>query len=263
MEIFIPADLHSTFVILFFVAIAAGLVDAIAGGGGLITVPSMLLLGINPLVALGTNRLQAVIGELTACVAFWLNGSIKLKTLGISLVATIVGALLGSFCVSLLPKQTLQIVLPVLMAAITFYSIFSKRLRQNIASTPLLSSRSFYLLCGLVIGFYNGFFGPGTGAIWMLALVLLLGMMIKQATIQTKPLNFIGNVTSLIFFMGVSSVDYRLGLVMGLGQILGSILGSYLIIKDGDRIVRPVFITVTLLMTLKLLYKNITQFTVG
>ncbi|MBX2809632.1 MAG: TSUP family transporter [Cellvibrionaceae bacterium] len=259
MEALLSGTVDNAVIIMFFVAIIAGFVDAIAGGGGLITVPSMLLLGIHPLIVLGTNRLQAVIGELVAYITFWANGQLKVKGLGVGILTTVIGALLGSYCVNLLPKETLQMLLPVLMAAITCYAVFSKRLQRNQSATPMVSNKTFMVVGGLLIGFYNGFFGPGTGAIWILALVLMLGMVIKEASICTKPLNFIGNLTSLLFFIGVSSVDYRLGLVMGAGQIIGSVLGSYLVIKEGDRLVRPVFITVTLAMTVKLLYENLSS----
>ena len=241
---------------LFLAAVLAGLVDAIAGGGGLITVPSLLLAGVPPITALGTNRMQAVIGELTAFVTFLIHKQIPIHNLALGMGITAIGASLGSYAVTLFPKETLEILLPVLMIAITMYSIFSKKLQHVDNSYALLSSKRFMCLCGIGIGFYNGFFGPGTGSIWMLAFVILLGLTIKNASIATKPLNLIGNAVSLLVFVALGQVDYGLGLLMGAGQIFGSILGSLVVIKQGDKIVRPLFIGVTLLMTLKLLFEQ-------
>ena len=110
------------------------------------------------------------------------------------------------------------------------------------------------IFVGFAIGFYNGFFGPGTGTFWMISFIALLGYTIKQATINTKPLNLMGNFISLISFAWLGLVNYKFGLIMGAGQILGSIIGSYLVVKDGNRIVRPIFIGVTILITCKIIY---------
>ncbi|TDO98876.1 TSUP family transporter [Marinomonas balearica] len=244
---------------LFLVAICAGVVDAIAGGGGLITIPSLLIAGVPPILTLGTNRLQAVIGESTAFITFLLHNQIQAKGLITGISFTAIGALAGSYSVSLFDKNTLEILLPILMVCITTYAIFSKRIKGTEATQGKISTRSFMISCGLIIGFYNGFFGPGTGSIWMLAFVILLGFTIKQASIMTKPLNLMGNLVSLFFFLGISAVDYRIGLAMGAGQVIGSVVGSKVVISKGDTIVRPVFITVTLLMTSKLIYEELSS----
>lgn len=241
--------------LLFITAVIAGIVDAIAGGGGLITVPSLLLAGVPPIIVLGTNRLQAVIGEATSFITFLLHNQIRMKCLFLGMITTAIGAVLGSYSVSLFDEDILASILPILMVCITIYSILSKRLKSPTASVPKIKINTFMLCSGLAIGFYNGFFGPGTGSIWMVSLVVLLGYTIKQASITTKPLNLMGNFISLIFFISLGSVDYSLGLMMGAGQIFGSIIGSKIVMKKGDKIVRPVFISVTLIMTFKLIYE--------
>lgn len=256
MEALFSSPYESVFFFLFLAAFTAGIVDAIAGGGGLITVPSMLLAGLPPLTVLGTNRMQSAIGELTSFITFWMNNEIRTKSLWLGAIATAIGATLGSYSVSLISADFLRTLLPLMMVAITLYSIFSKQMRDNIKVAARLSTPTFMITCGLSIGFYNGFFGPGVGSIWMLAFVVLLGLTLKDASISTKPLNLIGNVISLLFFIGLGSVDYSVGLIMGAGQIAGSFIGSKIVIKNGDRVVRPVFITVTTLMTLKLLYET-------
>ena len=244
------------YVFLFLISIIAGVVDAIAGGGGLITVPSLLLVGLPPMTVLGTNRLQAVIGELTTSVMFMRNKQFPVQGIVLGLIFTSFGAVLGTLAVGVIDKQVLEKLLPILMVAITLYSIFAKKLKATEATEPVLSNTHFMVVCGLLIGFYNGFFGPGTGSFWMLAFISLLGYTIKQATMATKPLNLIGNVISLILFIWLGSVDYQLGLIMAGGQIIGSVIGSKCVISYGNRLVRPVFISVTLIMTSKLLYEN-------
>ncbi len=242
---------------LFFIAIIAGVVDAIAGGGGLITVPSLMLVGLPPMTVLGTNRLQAVIGELTTSVMFLSSKECPKQGLGLGLIFTAIGAVLGTVAVGLIDKGLLEILLPILMVIIACYSLFSQKLKAEYQAKALLSNERFMIMCGLVVGFYNGFFGPGTGAFWMLGFVSLLGYTIKQATMTTKPLNLIGNVISLILFVWLGEVDYQLGLVMGIGQIMGSIIGSKCVLSLGNKLVRPVFISVTLIMTSKIIYENI------
>lgn len=241
--------------LLFLIAIIAGIVDAIAGGGGLITVPSLLLAGIPPFVALGTNKLQAVIGEATSFATFLLYHQIQIQGLFLGIITTAIGAILGAYSVSLFDEQSLRFLLPILMVFITIYSIFSKSMKKPKATPARVSVNTFMICCGLSIGFYNGFFGPGTGSIWMITFVILLGYTIKQSSIATKPLNLVGNFVSLIFFIGLGAVDYSLGLIMGAGQIIGSVIGSKMVIKNGDKIVRPIFICVTLIMTCKLIYE--------
>ena len=248
---------ESITIVLFLVAIVAGFVDAIAGGGGLITIPGLLLAGYPPMIALGTNRLQAVIGELTTSIVFILSKQLPTKGILLGIVCTSVGAFLGSISVSLIDNESLQALLPFMMVAITIYSITSSKLKSAQASKPLLSTTHFMIYSGLLIGFYNGFFGPGTGSLWMVAFVTLLGYTVKQATMATKPVNLIGNVISLILFIILGQVDYSIGLLMGAGQIVGSIIGGKFVIVFGTKLVRPVFICVTLVMTAKLIHENV------
>jgi uncharacterized protein len=247
----------TTFLLLFLAGFTAGIVDTIAGGGGLITVPSLLLAGVPPLIALGTNRLQASMGEFTASINFFLRNKLNVQLLPLGLLSVAIGAGAGSYAISVLSADFLKVLLPIMMVLITIYSIFSKRLRENTAGNPKMKTSTFMIVCGLSIGFYNGFFGPGVGSIWILACIILLGFSIKNASISSKPLNLMGNIVSLIFFIYVGTVNYKIGIIMGFGQIFGATLGSHIVIKNGDKIVRPVFIMVTSLMTIKLIWQNI------
>lgn len=248
--------MQSILLIVFAMGVVAGFVDSIAGGGGLITVPTLLFAGLDPLVALGTNKLQSSMGEITASANYIAKKQLSFNGLLGGLFYTVIGSVLGAVAVSYVSKQSLEILVPILMLAITVYAIFSKKLRSIEQTQPLVSKKTFYLVCGLVIGFYNGFFGPGVGSIWIVAFIILLGYTVKHASMSTKPLNLVGNLSSLIYFVYIDKVNFVFGLTMGAGQIFGAFIGSHVVLKNGDRIVRPVFIAVCLGVTGKLIYNT-------
>ncbi|CAB5499240.1 hypothetical protein THERMOT_1000 [Bathymodiolus thermophilus thioautotrophic gill symbiont] len=239
---------------LFFVAIIAGIVDTIAGGGGLITLPMLLFFNIPPATALGTNRLQATIGELSAIMFFIRKKVLNFKFLLNGVVFTAIGAATGTMLAYSINEKTLAFALPVLLLLIAIYSLLSHKILIDVESRKLLSTKSFLVLSGLTIGFYNGFFGPGAGSIWILAFVVLLGSTVSQATINAKPLNFIGNLISLLIFLFLGKVSILIGVIMGLGQILGAFIGSHLVIKKGAKIIKPIFIIVVIFIAIKEIY---------
>lgn len=239
---------------LFFVAIIAGIVDTIAGGGGLITLPMLLFFNIPPATALGTNRLQATIGEFSAIVFFIRKKVLNFNFLLNGIVFTAIGAITGTILAYSINENTLTFILPILLLLIAVYSLFSHKVLVDIESHKLLSTKNFLVLSGLIIGFYNGFFGPGTGSIWILAFVVLLGSTVSQATINAKPLNFIGNFISLLVFLFLGKVSILIGVIMGFGQILGAFIGSHLVVNKGAKIIKPIFIAVVIFITIKELY---------
>ena len=254
MELF-SADFLSPqlLAIMFLVALVAGAIDAVAGGGGLIVMPAFLLVGVPPLTALGTNRLQACIGELTSLVVYHRNGLLINMGFMRGAIFTGGGAIIGSIVASLMTTDALNLFLPVLMGCILTYTIFSKRIRDNIVHQQVLSLPLFMSSMGVALGFYNGFFGPGTGSLWLIAFVTLLGSTLREASIYSKPLNFVSNLISLIFFVAVGEVSFALGGIMAMGQIIGATFGSRLVISNGERIVRPLFICVVSILTAKLI----------
>lgn len=241
--------------LLFGAAFVAGLVDAIAGGGGLITVPVLMGIGLPPQVALGTNKLQASFGSGSAMLHFVRAGTVKMSDCRTGIIWTAVGAALGVWCVQLLDATVLKLLIPWLLAAIALYTLFSPRLGAE-DSHARMKSGPFYLLFGLSIGFYDGFFGPGTGSFWTMALMMLLGYSMMRATAATKVMNFTSNFVALIFFLSVGQVRFVEGIVMGVGQFLGARVGSRLVIRRGTAFIRPVFITMVLALVGRLIYLN-------
>ena len=240
-------------VFLFFAGIFASTIDTISGGGGMITLPSLMSIGLPPATALGTNRLQGCIAELTATTRFFRKGHIKLKELWLGFLLAAIGGALGAVAIMLIHPTHLQKILPFCLLGIFVFFLCSPSLHGN-QIRQRLSPTLFYLMIGTLIGFYNGFFGPGTGSLWILALMYFMGIPMKQAVMQAKPFNTVGNVASLICFAIHGHVAYWTLLVMGPGQIIGASIGAQLVMKHGTRLVRPMFILVFSILMIKLFY---------
>lgn len=239
--------------LLFVTGVAAGFVDSIAGGGGLITLPVLLSCGFDPKLALGTNKLQATFGSGSAAWHYTRAGVASWRDSWRGFVLTFVGAALGTLAVQKLDPSLLRRALPVLLAGVAIYSLVRPKLGEKEAQ-PRMSRGAFDLTFGLLLGFYDGFFGPGTGTFWAVAFVLVMGCNLTRATGATKVMNFASNLASLAFFLCLGQVLVTAGLVMGAGQLIGAWLGSHMVIKRGTEFIRPIFITVVLAITGKLIY---------
>lgn len=243
--------------LLFLTGLAAGFVDSIAGGGGLITIPVLLNLGLQPELALGTNKLQATFGSGSAAWHFGRAGMIDWTASRRGIVFTFLGATAGTVLVGYLPSAVLRSVIPWLLIAIAIYVVFQPRL-GDADSRARLSPDVFFTLAGLGLGFYDGFFGPGTGTFWAMAFVLGLGFNLTRATAHTKLMNFTSNAASLLVFLIGGHCHLFAGVSMGLGQLLGARLGSRVVIRKGTGLIRPLFVLVAIAITLRLLWLNFT-----
>jgi uncharacterized membrane protein YfcA len=241
-----------TLALLVVVAAAAGMIDAIAGGGGLLALPAILWAGLPPVQALATNKLQGSFGTLTASYRFVRNGEIDLKRLRIPILMTFIGSAAGTLAVQHVGSDLLQRIVPALLIAFALYFLFSPRFGNEDAHHRV-SHPVFGLLVGFGLGFYDGFFGPGTGSFFAAAFVLLLGYNLRRATAGTKVLNFTSNIASLIFFALAGQVVWQVGLPMGVAQMAGAWVGSHLVIRHGTRLIRPLLVAVSLAISLRLL----------
>jgi len=177
-------------------AMAAGFVDAIAGGGGLITLPALLAAGVNPVSALATDKFQSCFGTGAATWNYWRRGKIDFTLIKWPLLAAIVGAMLGAFAVMFVDTTFLMVVLPLLLAAIAVYFLVGPKASDEDAHARM-TPVTYSIVAG-GIGFYDGFFGPGTGSFFALSLVALLGMGLTRATAHTKALNLATNLVSVV-----------------------------------------------------------------
>lgn len=243
------------FPFLFAVGLGAGLIDSMAGGGGLITIPALLGMGMPPQTALGTNKLQGAFGSGSAMLHFARAGAVNLRECAAGVLWTALGAAAGALAVQRLDATLLRAAIPFLLIAIAAVMLLVPRLGRDDARQRM-STKTFFLAAGLSIGFYDGFFGPGTGTFWAMAFVLLLGFNLARATAYTKVMNFTSNLVALVFFQVNGFVSLPEGIVMGLGQVAGARIGARLVITRGSRFIRPVFIAVVIAISAKLLWQN-------
>ena len=236
--------------LLTTVAAIAGFIDAIAGGGGLLTIPAMLLANIPPIMTLGTNKLQAASGALTASITMIRKGVVKPSTLKRAITGAFIGSVLGTIAVQLSPPDILEKLIPFLIAAIGIYTLFAPSLGE-VEAEPRVSESTWQRMVVPLIGFYDGYIGPGTGMFFALGNVALRGKQIIVATGTAKILNLSTNVASLIFFILGGNVLWKVGLAMMVGQTLGAYAGSHMVVKGGSKIIRPVIVLVCLAMITK------------
>ncbi len=243
----------TSYLLLAAAGFLAGFVDSIAGGGGIITVPALLWVGFPPHLALGTNKLQSSFGSLTASINYTRSGLVVFRETLYGIFCTAVGAATGTVLVQCMPASVLASIIPLLLAIVFIYTMLSPRLGVTARQTSV-SSHAFYTIAGLAIGFYDGFFGPGTGSFWTLAFVLLLGYDFRIAAAHTKILNFTSNIVALVLFAIGGKVVLAAGLLMGVCEIAGAAAGSRLVIRKEARFVRAFFLIVVAFTLIRLLY---------
>ncbi|MBO9706889.1 MAG: TSUP family transporter [Caulobacter sp.] len=237
---------------MFAVAAIAGAFDAIAGGGGLLTVPALLLTGMSPVAALGTNKLQGAVSAISSTSAFARRGLIDWKNaLPVAGCAAVAG-LAGALCASVLSPRFLAALVPILLIVIALYFGFSRGIKGEDAS-PRLTVPLFAFCVAPVVGFYDGIFGPGAGAFYMVAFVTLLGYGALKATAHTKLANAASNLGSLSLFILKGAVVWPVGLAMAVGAFLGAQIGSRLAMRFGARLIRPLLVVMSCAMAVKLL----------
>ena len=239
----------TVYIILFCVALIASAIDAIAGGGGLLVVPTMLLLGMNPLVTLGTNKLQSCFGTATSSYNYHKNGLLKEKNIYLLVSLSFIGSLIGTLLVSQLSNELLTNLIPVLLISAAIFLILNRGNKLKISKSLMIAFTPLILL----IGFYDGFFGPGTGTFFVLTFLIIKQRNLMEATAATKVLNFTSNFASYIVFQSKGFVIIELALIMAIAQILGANVGSKLAIKNGEKFVRPVIVLISIVLSIRIL----------
>ncbi len=239
-------------VFLFLAAFLAGFIDSIAGGGGMITIPAMLLAGIPPLETLGTNKLQSLFGSSSATIAYARAGHVRLAEQLPMAALSALGGAFGALLATVVPGDVLKAILPFLLVAIALYF----GLKPNIGDIDKHRRLSVFLFTVTVvplIGFYDGVFGPGTGSFFMLAFVTLAGFGVLKATAHTKLLNFGSNVGAFAVFLSYGVILWKVGLVMGAGQFLGAQAGSRVAMRSGAKIIKPLLVVTSIALAIRLM----------
>ena len=235
-------------------SLLAGCIDAIVGGGGLILVPALFAIfpTTHPATLFGTNKGAAVWGTGIATVQYSRRVSLPWHALGPAAATAAAGSLAGAWLVTVISPDFLRKVLPLVLLVVLLYTLAKKELGRN--HTPRFSGRQEAVAAsavGLLIGFYDGFFGPGTGSFFVFLFVRWLGYDFLHASAGAKLLNTATNLAALLLFAIKGHVWWHFALVMGVSNVVGSLLGTHLALKHGTGFVRCVFITVVSALILK------------
>lgn len=238
---------------LGFVAMVAGFIDAIAGGGGLITLPALLIAGIPPVSAIATNKLQAAAATLSATISFARKGLIDWKKGMPIAIMSFLGGITGAISVNLIPKHILLAIVPILLICVAIYFIFSPKLDESREGQAKISYFLFGLIIAPVLGFYDGVFGPGVGSFFLIAFILLLGCKLLNAMSYTKLANVACNLGSLSVFLFYGAIIFPIAITMAIGAYIGANLGAKFAVKFGSKLIKPLLIIISISMALKLL----------
>jgi uncharacterized protein len=233
-------------------AFVIGVVDAIAGAGGLLTVPLLLSLGFEPASALATNKLQGVFGTGSSTVAFARAGLVQMRVLMPAAACAALAAGVGTIASVRSDPGTLRYLIAVLLIVVAVYFLFAPRIGDDDGVEVRAIARSLPVAAG-AIGFYDGFLGLGTGTFFMTANATLLRRGLRTATANAKFLNFCSNVGSLALFLLSGKIVWTAGVAMALGQIIGARVGARLVVREGARMVRPVVVAAAIAMAIRLL----------
>jgi uncharacterized membrane protein YfcA len=241
--------------LLCVAAFFAAFVDSIAGGGGLISLPAFMITGISPHMALGTNKFSSTCASFTSSIKFAQSGKVDFKILKFLLPFTLVGAVMGTHTMLKINAGYLNSIVMVLLLFVSIYSVFSKNVGME-DKFKVLKKKSIFLgiLLAFSLGFYDGFFGPGTGSFLIFGLIYIFNFDFVRSGGNSKVLNFTSNITSLSVFLINGQIDYRLGIPAAISMIIGSKLGASTAILKGSKLIRPIFITISLCLSVKIFY---------
>ena len=252
-----------TLIFLALAAFAAGLIDAIAGGGGLIQLPA-LLIGMaktETVIILGTNKVPSIFGTSASALMYRRNIKTDSKLLLIMALPALLGSMGGASLASRIPTEVLKPIVVSLLIAVLVYTWKRPQLGQIESlrhSEPL--RLKIAALAALVIGFYDGLIGPGTGSFLVLTLVAILGFAFLSASAIAKVVNVATNLGAIIIFGANGEIIWKIGLTLAIANVVGSLIGAHLALKGGSSLVRKVFMGVTLALIIKVAIDTISAF---
>lgn len=233
----------------------AGLLDSIAGGGGLVSLPAFLIAGVPPHMALGTNKMSSVMGTSMATFRFAKRGYINLRKVIWFIVAALCGSTIGSNLTLLMDEKIVEYMMIIVLPVVAFYVLRNKKMGDDSQAGTIPAKKAFFIaaLASFVIGAYDGFYGPGTGTFLILILTGAAKYTMKEAAGTTKAINLSSNAAAIVTFVINAKVLYPLGLLAGISSIIGNYIGSGLVLSNGQKIVRPVVLLVLAILFGKIL----------
>ncbi|HDC9687564.1 TPA: TSUP family transporter [Staphylococcus aureus] len=251
-------DLNLTMIIIIILfGFIAAFIDSVVGGGGLISTPALLAIGLPPSVALGTNKLASSFGSLTSTIKFIRSGKVDLFVVfGFVFLASACGA----YIATMVPSQILKPLIIIALSSVFIFTLLKKDWGNTRTFTQFTFKKAIiFAALFILIGFYDGFVGGGTGS-FMLFVLLVFGFDFLSAAGNAKVLNFASNIGALVLFMVLGQVDYVIGLIMAISMIAGSYAGAHFAIKQGVGYVKVLFIIITAILILKNAFDYIQQF---
>ena len=242
-------------VLLCIAGFTAAFVDSIAGGGGLISLPAFLLAGVNPHFALGTNKFAATAASLTSSIKYASSGKVEFKLLKYLIPFTLIGAVLGVNTVMSIDQKYLYAMVLVLVMVVGIYSFFSKDIGKVNRFNGLTKQNIMLgMVLALALGFYDGFFGPGTGSFLIFGLIGIYGFDFVLAGGNARVLNFVSNISALVMFAVYHRIDYLIGFPVLVAMIFGARFGTVMALKNGSKLIKPIFVTMSLAVAAKMLF---------
>lgn len=254
--------LNSDFFIKLLILCPAGFlaafVDSIAGGGGLISLPAYLMAGVPAHLALGTNKFSSTAASCTSSLKFAMSGKVNFSLIKFLAPLTLIGAAFGVTSVLQIDQHFLSTLVLILILCVGIYSFFSKSIGLEDKFKGInIKNITLGALLALSLGFYDGFFGPGTGSFLIFGLISIYGFDFVNASGNSKVLNFVSNITSLILFGLNGQINYMLGIPVAIFMILGARVGTIMALKKGSKLIKPIFVTMSLGVAGKMLYQMI------
>lgn len=243
-----------TLILLSLSAFTAGFIDAVVGGGGLIQTPFLLITFPKmPLpVLFGTNKIAALSGTSIAAFKYAKKITFNYKLLFVIALSCFISSYLGAQIINHIDSNLLKPLILVILIVIAVYTFIKKDLGAIETKELTLTKQMFYGVCiGLIVGFYDGFFGPGTGSFFVLGFVVVLGFEFVKASAYAKIVNCVTNISALIVFIKEGNYILPLAILMAVFNITGSYIGSHLALKKGNGFVRIIFLVIVSIMILK------------
>ncbi|MGB0894928.1 MAG: sulfite exporter TauE/SafE family protein [Parashewanella sp.] len=244
----------SDWIILILTGISAGFIDAVVGGGGLLSIPALLSIGIPPHLTLGTNKLAASFSSLTSAATYFKNRLFSPSLWFHTIIATATGAVFGSLIVLAIDNAWLFKILPIIIIGVALYTLIHPNAIgcKNTAIPETKPKRRHQWLTGLTLGGYDGFAGSGVGAFWTIAVSKLYRLPLLNCCGLARSMTLVSNLTALAIFIWQSKVDFELGFVLGLFMMIGSYIGAQFAIRYGSPFIKPLFITMVLCISVYL-----------
>ena len=234
----------------------AAFVDSIAGGGGLISMPVLLMAGLPAHLALGTNKFAGAFGCFSSAYKYSKSGKTNIELLKKLIPFTILGCLLGVKCVLSISENILNILVFLMILIVALYTYLKKDLGkedkfENLSKENIKKG----IIMAFALGFYDGFFGPGTGTFLTFAFIKIYGFDFLHASANTKILNFTSNFTALILFMFSGQILYKVAIFYAISMVLGGYIGAKVAINKGSQLIKPIFLFMAVAVAIKLLYQ--------